>query len=85
MTVGGECTNNSVPHLAELKNACAQQITDYRACLDARAMLPDEAIAEQCGPWMKDLWKCSERAMQEIESRQGSATPTSGGESDRLV
>lgn len=76
----------SVPHLSELKNACAQPIIDYRACLDKHSSLPDEEVAERCGGLMTELWKCSERAMASIEARQGGSSGTTGtASSGRLV
>ncbi|WWC96406.1 hypothetical protein V866_003274 [Kwoniella sp. B9012] len=64
------CADASVPHLAELKNSCSEQIFTYRQCLDKHASQPDEVIGEKCGGLMKDLWECSERTMKNIEERE---------------
>ncbi|WVF69111.1 hypothetical protein IAT40_003885 [Kwoniella sp. CBS 6097] len=65
------CADASVPHLAELKAACATDISNYRQCLDKHASQPDEVISEQCGGLMKSLWECSERTMASIEAKEG--------------
>ncbi|KAK1925921.1 hypothetical protein DB88DRAFT_218833 [Papiliotrema laurentii] len=78
-----QCADESVPHLAELKSACVDQIEKYRSCLDSNSLLADEQVAEKCGGLMSDLWKCSERAMAEIEARGATGQAASG--SERLV
>lgn len=60
----------SVPHLAELKASCAEQIATYRQCLERHASQPDEVISENCGGLMKTLWECTERAVTDIEKRE---------------
>ncbi|WWD18810.1 hypothetical protein CI109_103265 [Kwoniella shandongensis] len=65
------CADASVPHLSELKNSCAPQISTYRQCLDKHSSQSEEAIGEKCGGLMKELWECSERTMKEIEKREG--------------
>ncbi|EIW67646.1 hypothetical protein TREMEDRAFT_45163 [Tremella mesenterica DSM 1558] len=69
------CADASVPHLAQLKTACAPNIQAYRACLDAHAKASQTDIEKRCGQLMKDLWKCSEAAMTHIKQN----------EDDRLV
>ena len=67
--------NRSVPHLSELKNACAEPISIYRTCLDKNASLSNETISEVCAEPLKALWECTERTMGEIERNTG----TGGG------
>lgn len=73
----------SVPHLVELKNACAPQIATYRACLDRHASQDDAVIEGKCGGLMKEVWKCSERVMGDIERGHGAGAR--GGDGERLV
>jgi hypothetical protein len=68
----------SVPHLAEMKSACATQISAYRSCLENNGDQPDEIMSERCGSLMKDLWQCSESTMRRIEGQNGGAGGTSG-------
>jgi len=63
----------SVPHLSELKNACAEPISIYRTCLDANASLSNETVSEVCGGPLKALWECTERTMGEIERKEAEA------------
>jgi hypothetical protein len=60
----------SVPHLSELKNACAESISIYRTCLDKNASLSNETVSEVCGEPLKALWECTERTMDEIERKE---------------
>ena len=60
----------SVPHLSELKNACAEPISKYRTCLDANASLSNETLSEVCGEPLKALWECTEKTMGEIERKE---------------
>lgn len=73
-------TNISVPHLSELKNACAEPISIYRTCLDKNASLSNETVSEVCGGPLKALWECTERTMGEIE-RKEAETGTGTGSS----
>lgn len=66
--------NRSVPHLSDLKNACAEPISIYRTCLDKNASLSNETISEVCGEPLKALWECTERTMGEIERNTGSVS-----------
>lgn len=61
------CADANVPHLTELKQACAKPIATYRACLDTHSAAPEEEIEKQCGVLMKELWECSERTIARIE------------------
>jgi len=63
-------TDTSVPHLSELKNACAEPISIYRTCLDKNASLSNETVSEVCGGPLKALWECTERTMGEIERKE---------------
>jgi hypothetical protein len=63
-------TKTSVPHLSELKNACAEPISIYRTCLDKNASLSNETVSEVCGEPLKALWECTERTMGEIERKE---------------
>ncbi|WVR06671.1 hypothetical protein IAU60_003703 [Kwoniella sp. DSM 27419] len=65
------CADASVPHLAELKAACAVPIATYRQCLDKHAAQEEDVISERCGGLMKELWECSERTMATIEAKEG--------------
>ncbi|WVQ73454.1 hypothetical protein IAR50_003026 [Cryptococcus sp. DSM 104548] len=67
------CADNAVPHLAELKASCAEQITTYRQCLDRHGAQSDEVIGEKCGGLMKSLWECTEKTVVGIEAREGGA------------
>ncbi|ODN93488.1 hypothetical protein L198_05353 [Cryptococcus wingfieldii CBS 7118] len=62
---------SSVPHLAELKASCSEQITTYRQCLDRHGAQSDEVIGEKCGGLMKSLWECTEKTVAGIEAREG--------------
>lgn len=78
--------HGSVPHLAELKSACTEEIASYRSCLDSHASLPDEVVADKCGGLMSALWKCSEKAMASIEARTaGAAAGSTSLTAARLV
>jgi hypothetical protein len=72
----------SVPHLTELKNACADRISSYRTCLDANASLSNETLGETCAEPLKALWECTERTMGEIEAKEGASAKASGSSSD---
>lgn len=74
--------NISVPHLSELKNACAEPILIYRTCLDKHASLSNETVSEVCGEPLKALWECTERTMGEIERKE--AQSGTGIESARI-
>jgi hypothetical protein len=65
-----QSTHTSVPHLSELKNACAEPISIYRTCLDKNASLSNETVSEVCGEPLKALWECTERTMGEIERKE---------------
>lgn len=60
----------SVPHLAELKASCAEQIAAYRQCLEKHSSQPDEVISKNCGGLMKTLWECTEKTVADIEKRE---------------
>ncbi|KAL1408054.1 hypothetical protein Q8F55_004851 [Vanrija albida] len=62
-----ECADASVPHLAELKRACANQIATYRGCLETNGAQPDDVVRERCAKSMKALWECSESKVAELE------------------
>jgi hypothetical protein len=70
-TYTGQLIPHSIPHLAQLKNACHPQISSYTACLDSNASQADEVVKERCGALMKELWECSDRAMKVIEGAKG--------------
>lgn len=71
-------SDSSVPHLSELKNACAEPISIYRTCLDKNASLSNETVSEVCGGPLKALWECTERTMGEIERKEAEAGTGTG-------
>jgi len=60
---------SSVPHLADLKKTCANQIWNYRSCLEANGSESDDVIREKCGEKLKALWECTEARVAEIEKK----------------
>lgn len=62
-------TITSVPHLAELKKACATPIFNYRSCLEANQAESDDVLREKCGADLKALWECTEAKRAELEKK----------------
>jgi hypothetical protein len=59
----------SVPHLADLKTACATQIWNYRSCLESNQSESDDVLREKCGDKLKALWECTEARVADIEKK----------------
>ena len=49
-----------VPHLANLKKACFNQINAYRTCLEENSTRPDAEVQARCSPALKELWECTD-------------------------
>jgi hypothetical protein len=68
-TTAPTTNTHSVPHLAELKKACATQIWEYRSCLEANGAESDDVIREKCGDKLKALWECTEAKVAEFDKK----------------
>lgn len=60
----------SVPHLAQLKQACFESIEAYKRCLDTNAAEKDDVVQSRCEGLMRAVWECSERAMAGLDGKQ---------------
>lgn len=57
----------SVPHLAEIKQNCANQIFAYRNCLEAAGSEDEEVVRVRCGEKLSALWDCTEAHMSKVK------------------